>query len=46
MIYNTINNDKLSLLGFGAMRLPTKENGNIDEEKNKRNGTLCPNTWC
>lgn len=28
--------DKLSILGFGAMRLPTKEDGKIDEEKATR----------
>ena len=27
---NSINQDKLSILGFGCMRLPTK-NGGIDE---------------
>jgi len=31
MIYNEFKNDKLSLLGFGAMRLPTKADGTIDE---------------
>ncbi|AEK19793.1 hypothetical protein GYY_04590 [Methanococcus maripaludis X1] len=35
MLYRTNpkNGDKLSILGFGAMRLPTKEDGSIDEEK-------------
>ena len=27
------NGDELSILGFGAMRLPTRSNGSIDEEK-------------
>ena len=27
------NGDKLSILGFGAMRLPMKEDGSIDEER-------------
>lgn len=31
MIYCDFQNKKLSLLGFGAMRLPTSEDGNIDE---------------
>ena len=31
MIYSNICGDKLSLLGFGAMRLPTLDNGAIDE---------------
>lgn len=31
MIYNTFQQDRLSALGFGAMRLPTLENGTIDE---------------
>ena len=31
MIYSDICGDKLSLLGFGAMRLPTLEDGTIDE---------------
>lgn len=31
MIYNTFQNKELSLLGFGAMRLPTTPDGNIDE---------------
>lgn len=33
MIYNTACNDNLSLLGFGMMRLPTLENGRIDESQ-------------
>ncbi|WP_459202203.1 aldo/keto reductase [Methanococcus sp. CF] len=35
MLYRTNpkNGDKLSILGFGAMRLPTKEDGSVDEEK-------------
>ncbi|WP_406670091.1 aldo/keto reductase [Methanolobus sp. ZRKC4] len=35
MLYRTIpkNGDELSILGFGAMRLPMKEDGNIDEER-------------
>ena len=31
MIYNEVCNDNLSLLGYGMMRLPTLENGKIDE---------------
>ena len=31
MIYKDFQDKKLSLLGFGAMRLPTKEDGTIDE---------------
>ena len=27
------NGDELSILGFGCMRLPVKEDGTIDEEK-------------
>ncbi|ABR54185.1 aldo/keto reductase [Methanococcus vannielii SB] len=35
MLYRTNpkNGDKLSILGFGAMRLPSKEDGGIDEDK-------------
>ncbi|MBR3839623.1 MAG: aldo/keto reductase [Erysipelotrichales bacterium] len=35
MIYNTVNNEKLSLLGFGTMRLPTNDDGSINEEQTK-----------
>ena len=31
MIYQEICGDKLSALGFGAMRLPTLADGTIDE---------------
>lgn len=31
MIYNDFQGKKLSLLGFGAMRLPTKDDGSVDE---------------
>ena len=31
MIYRNVLDDKISLLGFGAMRLPTTESGEIDE---------------
>lgn len=31
MIYREFNDKKISLLGFGTMRLPTTENGKIDE---------------
>ena len=31
MIYSTFKDKQLSLLGFGAMRLPTCEDGSIDE---------------
>jgi predicted aldo/keto reductase-like oxidoreductase len=35
MLYRKMpkNGDKLSILGFGAMRLPVKQDGSIDEEK-------------
>lgn len=33
MRYNTLKDAKLSSLGFGTMRLPMDENGNIDYEK-------------
>jgi len=35
MLYRKMpkNGDELSILGFGCMRLPTKEDGNIDEER-------------
>lgn len=33
MIYNKTCDDNLSLLGYGMMRLPTKEDGKIDEAK-------------
>ena len=35
MLYRKMqkNGDKLSILGFGCMRLPIKENGTIDEER-------------
>ena len=35
MLYRKMpkSGDELSILGFGAMRLPTKEDGSIDEEK-------------
>lgn len=33
MIFTNFQNDTLSLLGFGAMRLPTNENGKIDESQ-------------
>lgn len=32
MIYSNFQDKKLSLLGFGAMRLPTREDGSVDEE--------------
>lgn len=32
MIYSNFNGKKLSLLGFGAMRLPLLENGEVNEE--------------
>lgn len=35
MIYNDFQDKKLSLLGFGTMRLPTKEDGSIDEAQVK-----------
>lgn len=31
MLYSHIHNNRLSLLGFGAMRLPLLENGSIDQ---------------
>ena len=35
MIYTTFQDKKLSLLGFGAMRLPTNADGSIDEPQVK-----------
>lgn len=32
MKYNVVCNEKLSLLGFGLMRLPLMEKGEIDQE--------------
>ena len=38
MLYRKMpkNGDELSILGFGCMRLPVKENGNIDEERARK----------
>ncbi len=33
MIYNKFQDDRLSMLGFGAMRLPTSPDGSIDEQR-------------
>lgn len=33
MIYSDFQDEKLSLLGFGAMRLPTRGDGSVDEEQ-------------
>ena len=33
MIYSSFHDKQLSLLGFGAMRLPVKEDGTIDEQQ-------------
>ena len=35
MLYRTVpkTGDKLSILGFGCMRLPAKDGGDIDEER-------------
>ena len=33
MIYSSFQEKQLSLLGFGAMRLPVKEDGSIDEQQ-------------
>ena len=35
MIYTTFQEKKLSLLGFGAMRLPVNADGSIDEAQTK-----------
>ncbi len=35
MLYSELYNDRLSLLGLGAMRLPTLENGKIDEARTR-----------
>lgn len=35
MIYRNFKENKLSLLGFGAMRLPLKEDGTVDEAATK-----------
>ena len=32
MIYRNFKDKKLSMLGFGTMRLPLKDGGKIDEE--------------
>ena len=47
MIYRDFQDKKLSLLGFGAMRLPTREDGSVDEElvrDIKRNRSASDNT--
>ena len=31
MIYKMFRDEKLSMLGFGTMRLPLQEDGNVDE---------------
>ncbi|AKB57312.1 Aldo/keto reductase [Methanosarcina barkeri 227] len=38
MLYRKVpqNGDELSILGFGCMRLPVKEDGTIDEERATR----------
>lgn len=36
MIYNDFKGDKVSVLGFGTMRLPMDENGNIDYTEGER----------
>lgn len=36
MIYNTFQNETLSLLGFGAMRLPLLQDGKVDVEQVKK----------
>ena len=36
MIYRDFQGEKLSLLGFGTMRLPTNPDGSIDEEQVRR----------
>ena len=36
MIYRDFQDEKLSLLGFGTMRLPTAPDGSIDEEQVRR----------
>ena len=36
MIYGSFLDEKISFLGLGAMRLPTNENGSIDEEKTRK----------
>ena len=33
MLYTEFQGEKLSMPGFGAMRLPTLENGSIDEKQ-------------
>ena len=35
MIYRTFKDKELSLLGFGAMRLPMNEDGTVDEKQTK-----------
>jgi len=41
MIYSNFEDKKLSLLGFGAMRLPVVENGSIDEAQVKEMTRHC-----
>ena len=36
MIYSNFQDEQLSLLGFGAMRLPCREDGSIDEERTSK----------
>lgn len=36
MIYRNFKDKKLSMLGFGTMRLPLKDDGKIDEEHTRR----------
>lgn len=36
MIYRKFKEDNLSLLGFGTMRLPVLENGQIDEVQTEK----------
>ena len=36
MIYRKFKDKELSLLGFGAMRLPLNEDGSIDQEQTEK----------
>ena len=35
MLYRTFQGEKLSLLGFGTMRLPTLPSGEVDEQTSR-----------
>ncbi len=47
MLYRKMpkNGDELSILGFGCMRLATKEDGSIDEERATKQVRYCNRSW-